>query len=125
MVHWAISSKHENSALVNPSTSSDGDNNNPIAKASEQFKALINLLNKKSDTSLLHATLHAIISSNSGRELDRLVTNSKLPIMKLDPFSLRSSSLLVEGGLSKNVGMDKLSKLDKARIERRKKSIYW
>ena len=68
---------------------------------------------------LLRATLHAIISTNSGRELDRIVSSTKLHaqllhlIMKLDPFLPPSSSEICAH----------LRELDKARSERKRRLL--
>lgn len=86
LVSWAISSKHENSPNDNE------EDRTKIIEASKCHSLLINLFTKKSDPSLLHAAMHAFLSSHHGRELDRLVTHSKSHaqiihlIMRLDPF---------------------------------------
>lgn len=144
MVHWAISSKHEFS-LINPLASNLHPNSETEAAslrsnqqyAAEQHKVFCNLLNCKSNTSLLHKSLHALITSNNGRELDRLVTNSKLHaqiihlIMQFNPFCppTREEVEIIEGkGRNKkskllNVGVEKLRELDKVRRERKKRNV--
>jgi hypothetical protein len=92
LVSWAISSKHENSPTNTHDVSNNDEDRTKIIEASKCHSLLINLFTKKSDPSLLHAAMHALLSSHHGREFDRLVTHSKLHaqiihlIMRLDPF---------------------------------------
>lgn len=95
MISWAISSKHENTPelhLENNTVEKGAGETNPAIEAAQCHSMLTGLLTRKYDPSLLHATLHGLLSSNHGRELDRLVSNSKLHaqtihlIMRLDPF---------------------------------------
>ena len=103
-VYWAISSKHENSAVNQLSSSAAVDNNNnndnsnnsnrsKAIEATRQHALLTDLLSRKQNPTQLLYALHAIISSNSGNELDRLVTHPKLHaqllhlLLRLDPFT--------------------------------------
>lgn len=103
LVYWAISSKHENSAanqlLIssagknNNITSSNNNNRNTAIEAARRHALLTDLLSRKQNPTQLLYTLHAISTSNSGRELDRLVTNPKLHaqlihlLLRMDPFN--------------------------------------
>ncbi|KAL3779367.1 hypothetical protein HJC23_005227 [Cyclotella cryptica] len=111
LVSWAVSSKHENSPALHmnkPANDPDAQPSkkphdlakdepadhsaNAAVEAAKCHSLLADLLARKSNPALLHAALHAILTSNHGRELDRLVSHSKLHaqtihlIMRLDPF---------------------------------------
>ena len=102
VVYWAISSKHENSAVNQLSSTADNNNDNSnnhtnnrnkAIEATRQHALLTDLLSRKHNPTQLLYTLHALISSNSGNELDRLVTHPKLHaqllhlLLRLDPFT--------------------------------------
>lgn len=105
LVYWAISSKHENSAAnqlssannnaANSNNKSTNNNNgrNVAIEAARRHALLTELLSRKQNPQQLLYTLHAISTSNSGRDLDRLVTNPKLHaqlihlLMRMDPFT--------------------------------------
>ena len=105
LVYWAISSKHENSAAnqlsaasitntnkLNNNSPSNNNARNTAIEAARRHALLTELLSRKQNPQQLLYTLHAISTSNSGRDLDRLVTNPKLHaqlihlVMRMDPF---------------------------------------
>lgn len=104
LVSWAISSKHENSAanllsatnnktpIKSPNTTNNNGRETAI-EAARRHALLTDLLSRKHSPTQLLYTLHAISTSNSGRDLDRLVTNPKLHaqlihlLLRMDPFS--------------------------------------
>ena len=98
LVYWAISSKHENSAANQLLSSSNNNNNNTTngrntaIEAARRHALLTELLSRKQNPTQLLYVLHALSTSNSGRDLDRLVTNPKLHaqlvhlLLRMDPF---------------------------------------
>ncbi|KAL7492276.1 hypothetical protein ACHAWT_001964 [Skeletonema menzelii] len=104
LVYWAISSKHENSPANQLASSSATNNNNNTTnannngrnkaiEAARRHTLLTDLLSRKPNPHQLLYTLHALSTSNSGRDLDKLVTHPKLHaqlihlLFRMDPFS--------------------------------------
>ncbi len=102
LVYWAISSKHENSPANQLASSSTPNSNNTTTtnngrnkaiEAARRHALLTDLLSRKSNPQQLLYTLHALTTSNSGRDLDKLVTHPKLHaqlihlLLRMDPFS--------------------------------------
>ena len=102
LVYWAISSKHENSPANQLASSSTPNSNNTTTtnngrnkaiEAARRHSLLTDLLSRKSNPQQLLYTLHALTTSNSGRDLDKLVTHPKLHaqlihlLLRMDPFS--------------------------------------
>jgi len=163
LIHWAISSKHkyynkeihnvDNTGLAtstnsyNPSTATKEEQifHQKQLYAHTQFQSLMQLLLNKSNTPLLHYTLNALVSANSGRYLDLVVSNiasnSQLHaqlihlLMIFNPFCPpQVTTTTVPGILGKNgreklgkasvmnVGIEKLRELDMVRKERRRRN---
>ena len=163
LIHWAISSKHKyyNQEIHNVdntglATSTNSYNPSTATKeqqilhakqlyAHSQFQSLMQLLLNKSNTPLLHYTLNALVSANSGRYLDLVVSNiasnSQLHaqlihlLMIFNPFCPPLvTTTTVHGVLGKNgreklgqgsvmnVGIEKLRELDMVRKERRRRN---
>jgi len=163
LIHWAISSKHKyynkeihnvdntglatSSSAYNPSTATKEEQilHQKQLYAHSQFQSLMQLLLNKSNTPLLHYTLNALVSANSGRYLDLVVSNiasnSQLHaqlihlLMIFNPFCPpQVTTTTVPGILGKNgreklgkasvmnVGIEKLRELDMVRKERRRRN---
>ena len=163
LIHWAISSKHKyynqeihnvdntglatSSSAYNPSTATKEQQifHQKQLYAHTQFQSLMQLLLNKSNTPLLHYTLNALVSANSGRYLDLVVSNiasnSQLHaqlihlLMIFNPFCPpQVTTTTVPGVLGKNgreklgkasvmnVGIEKLRELDMVRKERRRRN---
>ena len=117
LINVAFTSKHEYSpaafAKLQGSASKDlvSSFHASAVIAAQKYQELVHLLSSRSSTPLLKAVLHCLITSNRGRNLDRLVTHSKVhanlihTIMKLDPFIPPE--------------VNKLRQLDKMRKERK------
>jgi len=163
LIHWAISSKHkyynkEIHNVDNTGLATSSSAYNPVTATKEeqilhqkqlyahtQFQSLMQLLLNKSNTPLLHYTLNALVSANSGRYLDLVVSNiasnSQLHaqlihlLMIFNPFCPpQVTTTTIQGTLGKNgreklgkgsvmnVGIEKLRELDMVRKERRRRN---
>ncbi|EJK64970.1 hypothetical protein THAOC_14237 [Thalassiosira oceanica] len=117
LINAAFTSKHEYSPAAFAKLQGSGSKDlvssfhASAVAAAQKYQELMNLLSSRSSTPLLKAVLHCLITSNRGRNLDRLVTHSKVhanlihTIMKLDPFIPPE--------------VNKLRQLDKMRKERK------
>jgi len=163
LIHWAISSKHkyynkEIHNVDNTGLATSSSAYNPLTATKEeqilhqkqlyahtQFQSLMQLLLNKSNTPLLHYTLNALVSANSGRYLDLVVSNiasnSQLHaqlihlLMIFNPFCPpQVTTTTIPGVIGKNgreklgkasvmnVGIEKLRELDIVRKERRRRN---
>ena len=117
LINVAFTSKHEYSPAAFAKLQGSGSKDlvssfhASAVAAAQKYQELVQLLSSRSNTPLLKAVLHCLITSNRGRNLDRLVTHSKVhanlihTIMKLDPFIPPE--------------VNKLRQLDKMRKERK------